>query len=69
MTVQPDGSVLIQLNTVNGKSYKVEANNAFPSGPWATVATNIAGTGSLVPVSDPGATGVQGRVYRVTILP
>lgn len=69
MIQQPDGAVIIHVNTVNGKSYKVEANNAFPTGPWATVANNVAGTGGNVAIADAGAIGVSNRVYRVTILP
>jgi hypothetical protein len=69
ITAQPNGSVVLQLNTVNGKFYKVEANNSFPSGPWTTVAASVAGTGGFVSVTDAGAIGVSNRIYRVTVLP
>ena len=66
---QPDGSVLLQIPTVNGKSYRIEANDAFPAGAWSLVADNVAGTGGLVPVPDPGAASSANRVYRLTVLP
>ncbi|HEX2749360.1 MAG TPA: metallophosphoesterase, partial [Verrucomicrobiales bacterium] len=69
LTLQPDGSVTMQLNTVNGKLYKVEANNSFPAGAWVTVAASVTGTGALVTLSDPGAIGIPNRIYRVTVLP
>ncbi len=69
MSLQPDGSVQMHLNTVSGKLYKVEANDAFPSGPWATVADLVAGTGGSVIIADPGAVGIPSRIYRVTVLP
>jgi hypothetical protein len=69
MTPQQDGSVTLQIPTTAGKNYRVEANNNFPTGEWTVVADNIAGTGVLVPVSDPRATGIPNRIYRVTVLP
>ena len=69
LTAQTDGSIVLQIATVSGKTYRVEANNAFPSGTWTTVATGIIGTGGLVPVPDPGAAGIPNRIYRVTVLP
>jgi hypothetical protein len=66
---QTDGSITLQVPTVAGKNYRIEANNAFPTGEWAIVADNVAGTGSLVPVPDAGAIGIPNRIYRVTVLP
>jgi Bacterial Ig domain/Calcineurin-like phosphoesterase len=66
---QGDGSVNLALRTVAGKSYRIEANNQFPTGPWTTVADNIPGTGSTVSVPDAAAAGEPDRVYRVLVLP
>ena len=69
LALQTDGSILLQIPTTAGKNYRVEANNAFPTGTWAIVGDNIAGTGSLVPVPDSGAIGIPNRIYRLTVLP
>lgn len=69
ITPQSDGTVTLQIPTVSGKSYRVEANNSFPTGNWSIVADYISGTGALVPVPDVNAVGITTRIYRVTVLP
>jgi hypothetical protein len=66
---QSDGSVVLQIPTAAGKTYRVEANNAFPGGVWTVVASNVAGTGGLVAVPDSAAASIPNRIYRVTVLP
>jgi len=67
ITPQSDGSVTLQIKTALGRRYLVEANNAFPSGPWTPVATDVAGTGGVIELPDPGAINIPNRIYRVTV--
>lgn len=69
MTPEIGGEVTLKLQTAVGKRYRVEANNAFPSGAWSVVADSVPGTGGLVSVPDSGAVGIPNRIYRVTVLP
>ena len=61
--------MVVNFSTVLGKLYLVERNDTYPLGPWVTVATNVAGTGVIVPVTDTGGAGLATRVYRVQVLP
>jgi serine/threonine protein kinase len=61
--------VQISFSSVAGKSYLVERNQSFPIGSWTVVANNVAGTGGIVQVIDPGAAGLPKQYYRVQVLP
>ena len=60
--------VLFGFATENGKTYRVERCDDLTAGVWATVADNVAGTGSRVLVTDAGAASVPRRFYRVVTL-
>lgn len=64
-----NGTPTLQINTVSGKQYRVEANDNFPSGAWNIVADNVAGTGQAVSIPDAAASSSMRRIYRVTVLP
>lgn len=68
LSPQPDGSMSLQIPTVLGRTYRIEANNQFPGGQWGLVADGVVGTGGLVAVPDPGAANIPSRIYRVTAL-
>ena len=60
---------VISFASVSGKLYRVEYVDLFPSAAWQTLATNIAGTGTTIPVTDTIPAGLGQRFYRVRLLP
>ena len=67
--IQKSGNdILIRFTSVSGKSYRVEcASNPAVNASWSPVQDNIAGTGAVVSVTDPGAAVQLHRFYRVTL--
>ena len=61
--------VVIDFTTSSNKFYDVQYNDDLTLMNWGAVATNFAGTGAIVSVTDPGAAGLTNRFYRVRLLP
>jgi Bacterial TSP3 repeat len=59
----------VTFPSVAGKVYAVEYANLLPSSTWQILATNIAGTGSAISITDTIPAGVGQRFYRVKLLP
>ena len=59
-------SVHLQINTVAGRSYRVETAPE-PQGPWNTAAPNVAGTGGMVLWTDTDAGQHLQRFYRLAL--
>jgi hypothetical protein len=64
-------NVQISFSSQSGVHYSLEWSPTLAAVSWNTVpgASNILGTGNVVPVTDPGASGVAQRFYRVRQLP
>jgi alpha-L-fucosidase len=66
--VQSSGSgMVVSFPTTSGKTYRVEYSTSLQSGSWTSVQDNIAGTGSVVQVTDSGAVGQTKRFYRIVV--
>jgi hypothetical protein len=65
-TVQTGG---LTFASVNGMTYRVERTDDLVGNVWTTLSNNVAGTGGSVPITDPDATSVPQRFYRVKLLP
>lgn len=66
--IRPSGAnFIISFASVSGKTYELDWTDDLVSGTWNPVATNIAGTGGIVQVTDPGATALPQRFYRVLL--
>ncbi len=69
-TIELSGSdVIIRFTTVPDRMYRVERAVDLSMAPWTTVADQIAGTGAIVQVEDPGGAGHASRFYRIVVLP
>ncbi|HEY4283698.1 MAG TPA: hypothetical protein VGM62_11600 [Chthoniobacterales bacterium] len=62
----------VSFTTVTGQNYKVEFKNNLTDASWTTVsgASNVTGTGGVVPINDndPNLPTIRHRFYRVTVL-
>jgi hypothetical protein len=64
-------NVQVSFSSELGLHYSLDWSATLPGISWNTVpgASNILGTGNVVPVTDPGASEVAQRFYRVRQLP
>ena len=60
--------VLISLATGSNRVYRVDYATDIAVGDWTTVTNNVAGTGGIVTVADPGAALLPERFYRAVLL-
>jgi hypothetical protein len=58
----------INLSTGSNRLYRVDYISDLVTGVWTTVTNNVAGTGGIVTITDPGAGGQPERFYRVAIV-
>jgi lysophospholipase L1-like esterase len=63
------GNLQLGFTTVSKQSYRVEKTDDLAAPNWTLLTNNVAGTGGVVPVSDPNAAGISQRFYRVRQLP
>jgi hypothetical protein len=66
------GDLLVSFTTCSNRTYRVDyLDNLPPPSPWLVLTNNIAGTGGIVTVPDPGAaSALSKRYYRaVLVLP
>jgi hypothetical protein len=63
------GKFVVSFPSVAGKFYAVEYTDSLPNATWPVLATNIAGTGGTIPITDTIPAGVVQRYYRVKLLP
>jgi|GEM_PF-1086470 len=61
------GNITVSFPTVSGKTYRVERSDTLKSGSWTILQDNIAGTGGVVQIADPGAATQSRRFYRIVI--
>jgi hypothetical protein len=61
--------VVIRFGSVMGKAYRLERTRNLAMPDWTAVGGNISGTGAIIEVPDPGASGGPGSFYRVRVLP
>lgn len=62
-----NNSCTIHFNTVAGKRYALERTQDLVAGTWFTVASNIAGTGAEVEITDFGGAPQSSRFYRLRV--
>ena len=61
---------LLSLSGLTGITYRIDyADDLSAANPWHTLADQIPGTGSTIPVTDPGAAALLQRFYRAVVLP
>ena len=61
---------LISLSGLTGITYRIDyADDLSAANPWHTLADQIPGTGSAIPITDPGAAALLQRFYRAVVLP
>jgi len=64
--VAVDGSgASLSINSAFGRAYSIEANDAFPSGGWGSLASGLIGNGGALNQADAGAASQPRRVYRI----
>src|SRR5205823_336868 len=62
-------NIVVGFISEAGQTYRFERKDSQPAGSWTTVADQIAGSGRLVQVNDPGAASLPTRFYRLVTLP
>ncbi len=60
---------VVTFSSVLSKLYRVERCDDLATAAWTTATNNVAGTGGLVSIVDPGAAAQPNRFYRVRLLP
>jgi uncharacterized repeat protein (TIGR01451 family) len=69
-TEQVGADVRVSFSTAAGKKYRVEYNDASPTGTsWTTVQDGVPGTGGVQQVTDSGGASQARRFYRVVLVP
>ena len=61
--------VAMSFPSVAGKTYRLESSETLQNGSWLPVQNNIAGTGEVLQVVDPGGMAEAKRFYRLVIVP
>jgi len=61
--------VAMSFPSVAGKTYRLERSETLQDGSWLPVQNNIAGTGDVLEVVDPGGMAQTKRFYRLVIVP
>jgi autotransporter-associated beta strand protein len=61
--------VAMSFPSVAGKTYRLERSETLQNGSWLPVQENIAGTGGVLQVVDPGGMAEAKRFYRLVIVP
>ncbi len=61
-------SFVITFPSQIGQTYRVERTDSLTPPDWQTVTNNLPGTGSPIPIPDPGVSLQTQRFYRVLIL-
>ena len=64
--VSNQGAVLT-FTTVSNVFYDVQARDAFNSGEWVDIASNLVGTGSMLTQLDPAGASKPQRYYRLRL--
>ena len=60
--------MVLEFDTVSGRSYRVERSLTLEAGSWTTVQDGIAGTGAPVEVRDTDGALPERRFYRLVVL-
>jgi hypothetical protein len=60
--------VVLNWNSIAGRSYRVEYKNHLGEPDWTALATNLPAPGSNLSLTDPVGTNIQ-RIYRIVLLP
>jgi len=60
---------LVTFPSQLGQTYRVEKTDYLAPLDWQAVTSNLPGSGSAIPVPDPGVSSLTERFYRVLILP
>jgi hypothetical protein len=61
--------VVISFTTFLGESYDVLRADTLAGAAWGTLATNLAGTGQALQVTDTNGANLAQRFYRARIAP
>ena len=62
-------NVALRFSTVSNQLYIVESRDQLTAGSWATVISNVAGTGGIVALTNHVSPNLSSRFYRVRQLP
>jgi hypothetical protein len=67
---QKSGSdVAVTFPSVAGKMYRIEKKDDITLATWTLLVDEVAGTGSPIVITDPGAATLPKRFYRADVLP
>jgi len=64
-TFSSNQSFVVSFDTVLGQNYELQSTADLASGAWVSVATDIAGTGSIVQATDTNSMSQVRQFYRV----
>lgn len=67
--VPSSGNYQLSFPSVLGKTYRLEYRADLATGNWATLTDQIFGTGALIQIVDPSATGLTKHFYRLALEP
>jgi hypothetical protein len=59
--------IVVSFATVSGRTYRLERSDTLQGDSWTAVQSGIAGTGSIVQVTDANAAAQTRRFYRVVV--
>ncbi|HUI06525.1 MAG TPA: PQQ-dependent sugar dehydrogenase [Verrucomicrobiae bacterium] len=60
-------NVTVDFDSVSGHTYRLERTDNLGPATWTPVVNNVAGTGSIVPVTDTGGASASNRFYRIRL--
>jgi hypothetical protein len=63
----PAPNFTVQWPSVPGKTYQVQSSTSLFSTNWITTASNLAGTGQMMQLSDTNTPAPPARFYRVQV--
>ncbi len=70
LSLSHDGADLkVSFLTVNGIVYRLKTKGELDAGAWSAVGDDILGNGSLVQITQPGATSLPHQFYRLEVAP
>ena len=67
MPIAPSPNFTVQWPTVPGKTYQVQSSTSLFSTNWTTTASNLAGTGQIMQLSDTNTPAPPARFYRAQV--
>ncbi len=61
--------IIVSFPSVIGRAYRIEKSDTLAAGSWTPLLDDIAGTGGVIEIADPGAASLPRRFYRIVLIP